>query len=67
MKKTDVRDLPLGLYLVHWKKDGGTSVAAVGMCSNGDRWLAPTNWVAPSTDPKVWRMVKAVSPITGEK
>ncbi|MBD8556344.1 hypothetical protein IFT84_17690 [Rhizobium sp. CFBP 8762] len=38
---------PLGLYRVHWKS-GGNSLAAIGMGSNGDRWIAPTNWIRPA-------------------
>ena len=48
MKISEVRKLKHGLYLVHWKPShgGGTSLAAVGSYGNGDRWLAPTNWIA---------------------
>lgn len=35
----------LGLYEVTWL-DGGKSVAAIGMDSQGKRWFAPTNWVS---------------------
>lgn len=37
-----------GLYRVFWKS-GGSSLAAIGTLSNGDRWIAPTNWVTPGT------------------
>jgi hypothetical protein len=40
----------LGLYRIWWKS-GGYSLAAVGMGSDGRRWLAPTNWVGPSNNP----------------
>lgn len=36
-----------GLYRMFWKS-GGTSDVAVGMTSNGDNWIAPTNWIAPA-------------------
>lgn len=43
--------LPLGLHRVHWTS-GGSSLCAVGMQSDGRRWIAPCNWVAPSLDPE---------------
>ena len=46
MTEDQVRQLPLGLYRVYWLS-GGMSVAAVGMDSAGNHWLAPTNWVDP--------------------
>lgn len=46
----------LGLYRVYWK-DGGFSLAAVGMLENGDRWLAPVNWVHPTENQDVWEKV----------
>jgi hypothetical protein len=41
--------LPLGLYRVHWKNDGGVSLAAIGMNRDGSRWIAPVNWIEPAT------------------
>lgn len=32
-----------GLYRIWWRS-GGDSLAAVGIASNGDRWIAATNW-----------------------
>jgi hypothetical protein len=49
-KFKDPRVAAHGLYRIHWKS-GGTSLAAIGSMSNGNRWIAPTNWLAPSTDP----------------
>lgn len=43
MKKSEVLALSNGLYKVYWKS-GGSSLCAVGILHNGDRWLAPTNW-----------------------
>ncbi len=40
------KDLKLGIYRLHWKS-GGTSLAAVGMESDGSYWFAPTNWLSP--------------------
>lgn len=57
MKKADVSNLEPGLYLLRWKS-GGASLAAVGVTSDGGRWMAPTNWVSPTEDQKHWRMVE---------
>jgi len=57
------RQLPLGLYRIYWK-DGGSSLAAVGMGESGDRWLAPTNWVGPlpaKSSRMIWRKIENVS------
>lgn len=43
--------LALGLHRVHWES-GGSSLCAVGMQSDGRRWIAPCNWLAPSLDPE---------------
>lgn len=45
MKKNEVNKLNYGLYRIYWK-EGGYSLAAVGVLHNGDRWLAPTNWTS---------------------
>ncbi len=52
-------DLTLGLYRIYWKS-GGVSLAAVGQTENGDRWLAPTNWVMPSARREAWSDVERV-------
>lgn len=59
MKKAEVKNLPLGLYRLHWKKScgGGSSLAAVGMKVDGGRWMAPINWATPTMDDKEWRFV----------
>lgn len=44
MTRDEAKKLPIGLYRIFWK-DGGWSLAAVGMNSVGDRWLAPVNWL----------------------
>lgn len=38
-----------GLYRVHWTT-GNSSLAALGVLTNGARWLAPTNWVRPTEE-----------------
>lgn len=62
MKAKEVRALLPGLYRITWK-NGGESVAAVGVCANGDRWIAPTNWIEPSVSPRAWRMVQEAKPL----
>lgn len=44
MPEEDLKKPPFGLYRVYWA-DGGSSIAAIGQDSNGDRWIAPTNWI----------------------
>lgn len=52
-----------GLYRVHWVT-GGFSLAAIGCGFNGDNWIAPINWVRPSTIPAIegreWGLVKSL-------
>ena len=64
MKQADVLKIALGLYTVSWN-DGTSSLAAIGQCSDGARWLAPVNWVIPSSDRRVWRQVKSIARIVG--
>ena len=61
MTLKEARNLGNGLYSIFWKS-GGVSLAAVGTSCNGDRWLAPTNWVTPDLfgSSKTWRLVKSV-------
>jgi hypothetical protein len=56
--------LPLGLYRIHWK-DEGTALAAIGMKSDGRRWIAATNWVSPCEDPmhELWTNIERAEPI----
>ncbi len=49
MKRKEFHALPCGIYRVFWK-DGGESLASIGMSHKGLRWLAPTNW----TEPVIW-------------
>jgi len=66
VKIADVKKLPHGLYKVYWKT-GGMSLASVGSTPNGNRWLAPTNWVRLLSDNDnaniVWRGVFRVEHI----
>lgn len=65
MTREEVQTLRHGLYIIHWKS-GGISLAAVGSKSNGDRWMACSNWTttdenAPnSTKYEIWGSVKKV-------
>lgn len=48
-KKSNIPD-KLGLFRLYWK-DGGTSLASVGVNELGDKWFAPINWInVPSFD-----------------
>ena len=68
MKKEEVKALKIGLYKVKWKNGGGKSLVAVGQGANGDKWIAPINWIGGSTfDLKVWNDVKKVKLIKGKK
>lgn len=49
MTKQESKHLQNGLYVIYWKS-GGSSLAAVGILHNGERWYAPTNWTNKSTD-----------------
>lgn len=49
MTKKEFFKLPIGLYIVDWK-DGGSSLAATGVPTEGGRWFAPTNWSHPCKD-----------------
>ena len=60
MTKKEAKELGHGLCRIYWriKNGGGTSLAAVGSNSQGDRWYAPTNWVSvPIFD---WEIVERV-------
>ena len=60
MKMSDAGKIVPGLYEIRWK-DGGKSLAAVGITANGRRWLAPTNWSSISSDyRKIWLLVESV-------
>jgi hypothetical protein len=65
MTKEQIQELPLGLYRVHWTESagGGTSLAAVGQTDNGDRWLAPVNWVFPTAKQDVWASIERMEPL----
>lgn len=56
-----------GLYRVFWKS-GGSSLAAIGMLPNGDRWIAPTNWVRPCEMPSAgaWGEIDRLEAISAE-
>jgi hypothetical protein len=65
MTKVEAKKLPLGLYRLFWKT-GGSSLAAVGQGPNGDRWMAPVNWVEVGFADS-WRMVDRVEKIVTEQ
>ncbi len=62
MKKEEIQRLDHGLYIIEWKT-GGESLAAVGSMADGTRWLAPCNWIKPTTKRTVrksWNDVESV-------
>jgi hypothetical protein len=56
MTKEQVKALPCGIYKIYWV-GGGTSVAALGMKRNGNKWLAPTNWMSPTRKQNIWEKI----------
>jgi hypothetical protein len=52
----------IGLYRLYWK-DGGFSLAAVGMASNGDMWFAPVNWCDGGLAHTDWDRVAGWEPV----
>jgi len=56
------KKLAPGIYIVHWRSVG-YSQAAVGVTLKGSRWVAPTDWVAPSMSPYVWEKVLKVKEV----
>ena len=49
IKEYTKEDPSLGLYQIYWES-GGSSLAAIGMDREGNRWMAPTNWTSGSTN-----------------
>lgn len=39
----------IGAYIIYWK-EGGSSVAAIGITKSGSPWIAPTNWTFPTAE-----------------
>lgn len=66
MKAEEARNLATGIYRVWWTM-GGSSVAAIGMRANGERWLAPSNWVLPAVDGRWWEDVERVEALDVER
>lgn len=66
MTLEEFNSLKHGIYRIHWLS-GGISVAAIGVDSHGNRWIAPTNWVAPSYGPSVYKEIKEVELITTQE
>jgi hypothetical protein len=58
---------PPGVYRVFWKTEG-SSLAAIGMTNDGDRWLAPVNWLSPACPFSGWDNIERLEPVdTGEE
>ena len=66
MNNYQASQLKPGLYLIEWKQSqgGGSSLASVGVCCDGSRWLAPINWVTPTTDRNILKKVARAVEIT---
>jgi len=62
----DIAKVKIGLYHVFWK-DGGSSLASVGMTKDGGKWLAPINWVAPTENQDHWKLVDRLQLIKTKK
>ncbi len=61
MTRKAANKLAPGVYYITWKGTQGVSLAAIGQMYDGSRWLAPTNWLSPSTDTgAAWRLVERV-------
>lgn len=60
MKKSRVKRIVPGIYVVFWKSGGG-SIAAIGVMNNGGRWIAPLNWAEPSCNQDIWEEVVALA------
>ena len=62
-----VRSLKLGLYRLHWKDEGGSSLASVGVDSEGWHWFAPCNWIGfRGTYRRIvsdWQLVERAEPV----
>lgn len=56
MRKKAVENLIQGVYRLHWKS-GGSSLAAVGETNNGDKWMAPVNWLSVGCGAS-WKLVR---------
>ena len=62
MTQREAKKLKHGLYRLYWK-EGGASVAAVGMLHDGKYWFAPSNWTSEIKEgiaSTKWRMVDRV-------
>lgn len=64
MTKKEVDELRVGIYRVFWES-GGYSITSVGVTRNGGRWLAPTNWVAPTVEQDIWSGIIKVERVCG--
>lgn len=63
MNRGEAQTLGHGLYRVYWYS-GGVTLAAVGSNAQGQRWLAPTNWVRLDHDTQfnteAWGLIERV-------
>jgi hypothetical protein len=52
----------IGLYRLYWK-EGGFSLAAVGMSADGSMWFAPVNWCDGGIRQTSWATVAGWEPV----
>lgn len=68
MTQEQVKKMPHGLYRVYWK-EGGYSLASMGSCYDGSRWICPCNWTHSDLSyPKVattmvWRKIERLEEV----
>lgn len=71
MRIEEVNKLPLGVYIIHWRKKhgGGRSLAALGNTIPGKRWLAPCNWLSfkSPTPKRIWKKIKKMQLVMSTK
>lgn len=70
MTKDEVQKLRHGLYKITWRNNEYImeSLAAIGSYPNGDRWMAPTNWVhVPTASMAYWDRVEKIQLIVSDE
>lgn len=61
----EFKKLSVGLYQIVWDDDT-CSWGSLGVMANGERWLAPCNWILPAVGVnkrKWWKSIKAMHKI----
>jgi len=65
MKANQTAKIKPGLYRLYWR-EGGHSLASIGVDASGKLWVAPVNWLSPIQNPdaKFWRSVDRVESVS---